>query len=163
MNNIDKGSIYFLNMDDRKIDIQSARNLFSKVEKVSFGVSSIREIKINSAGLFFRPSEAKQAHAVFTELSDTLNNEPLKLSIIENSGDYLTVTFLWESHSILFSSSPDQYNKRECKQFRSKVFYGDPVKLFFFINNEDHEITVKVHKAATTVVNLDAVYYEYTP
>ena len=148
---------------DKKIDIQSARNLFSKVQKVSFGVSNIREIKINSVGLFFRFNEIKQANAVFAELSAALNNEPLKLSILENSGDYLTVTFLWQSHSILFSSSPDQYNKKECKQFRSKVFYGDVIKLFFFINSEDHEIAVKMHKADTPVINLDAVYYEYIP
>ena len=150
-------------MDDKKIDIQSARNLFSKVEKVSFGVTNIREIRINSVGLFFNSNEIKQANSVFAELSDALDREPLKLSILENSGDYLTLTFLWGSRAILFASSPDQYNKRECKQFRSKIFYGDAIKLFFVINNEDQEVTVKAQKANSTVMDLEVVYYEYIP
>jgi hypothetical protein len=150
-------------MDDKKIDIQSARNLFSKVEKISFGFLNIREIKIPFLNLFFRYNDIKQANIVFQQLSENLDIENLKLSIIENGGDYLTITLLWESRSVLFSSSPDHYNKRECKQFRSGVFYGDTVKLFFFVNSEEQEIPVKASKAGTHVINLDAVYYEYIP
>jgi len=80
----------------------------------------------------------------------------------ENGGDFLSVSFLWGSKGIIFSSSPDRYNKRECRDFRLNALYGDIVKLFFYIDIDGKDVAVKNNEEAMEN-SLESIYHEYTP
>jgi len=99
---------------------------------------------------------------ILLQLSEVLKKELLKLSIDENGGDFLSVSFLWESRGINFSSSPDRYSKRECRDFRQNVHYGDKIKLFFCIEVDGNETFVKANKDSIEISDLNCVYYQYT-
>ena len=150
-------------MSDFNFDIQSARNLFSKAEKVSFGFLDKVENKQPSIYLLFRAEENKKAQAVFHHLSEALKGERFQLFINENGGDYLSLSFLWKSRGVLFTSSPDQYDSSETRLFRTHVFYGDAVKIFFLIMGAEVDQPVKDVIDNVPILNLDGVYYKYIP
>ena len=150
-------------MNDSRFDLQITRNLFSKAQKISLGFLNKKEIKTPFVSLHFRANENKEATRVFNDLVKALKGEPFKLYVNENGGDFLSLSFQWESRGVILTSSPDRYNKRECKDFRLNTFYGDAVKLFFYVETEEQEIIVKVEKNGAEINNLDTIYYEYLP
>jgi hypothetical protein len=149
-------------MNNNIFDLQSARTLFSKAQRVSFGFLNRAETKTPFISLIFRSEENKLAQFVLYQLSKTLKDSLLKLYVNENGGDFLSVSFLWESRGIIFSSSPDRYNKRECRDFRLNVLYGDIVKLFFYIDVDGKEVAVKDKEKGMEISGINSVYHEYT-
>jgi hypothetical protein len=148
-------------MNENIFDLQSARTLFSKAQRVSLGFSDKPEFEFPFIYLSFRARETREAQQVLLQLSKALKKERLKIFINENGGDFLSVSFLWDSRGIIFSSSPDRYNKRECRDFRQNVLYGNTVKLFFCTESEGKEVFIKTKMDTIEINNLVCVYYEY--
>ena len=150
-------------MNDKIFDLQSARTLFSKAQRISFGFLNNAAIKTPFVNIYFRSEENRQAQLVLQQLSKVLKGERLKLYVNENGGDFLSVSFLWDSKGIIFSSSPDRYNKRECKDFRLNALYGDIVKLFFYIDIDGKDVAVKNNEDGVEINSLESIYHEYIP
>jgi hypothetical protein len=150
-------------MNSSIFDLQSARTLFSEAQRIKFGFFNPGEIKKPYINLFFRPEMIKPAAVVLQQLSDVLNDEQLKLFINENGGDFLSVSFLWDSRSVIFSSSPDRYNKRECRDFRANILYGDTVKLILSIDDDGQTSIIKNTKNGIEADSIDTTYYKYLP
>ena len=149
-------------MNDKIFDLQSTRTLFSKAQRISFGFLNNTEIKTPFVNIYFRSEENRPAQLLLQQLSAVLKGERLKLHVNENGGDFLSVSFLWDSKGIIFSSSPDRYNKRECRDFRLNALYGDIVKLFFYIDIDGKDVVVKNNEEGMEN-SLESIYHEYTP
>jgi hypothetical protein len=146
-------------MDDTFFDLQSVRNFFSKTQRISFGMLEPTAMKKPFINLFFKQAENKKIEKNIRQLSDALKGERLKLYINENGGDFLSLSFLWESEGVIFTAYPDHYNKRECREFRRNVFYGDIIKIFFLAEDTDTDKSEKPDREERS--NLDVAYYEY--
>lgn len=150
-------------MSDSIFDLQSARNLFSKTQEVYFGFLHSEPLSGPFVILSFRQQDRKQLQEVLAQLPDVLAIEKLKLSLNENSGDFLSLSFLWETTGVIFSCTPDRYNKRELRDFRNHSIYGDTVKVFFLVFNERREEILKREDRGMAKSSIDSIYHNYSP
>ena len=149
-------------MNDNVNDLQLARNLFSKAQEVSVEFLDNEVNKSPFIILFFTAQERKQLREVLQLLRRDLKKEKLKLTVSENGGDFLSLSFLWESANVIFSCSPDRYNKRQLRDFRSYALYGSIVKLFFSVIQQGGEEIVNSFDGSKKVSFVEVIYHNYS-
>jgi hypothetical protein len=141
-------------------DILLIRNFFSRAKRVSFRFNNIPNIKEPYIELYFDMDTRKMAQNVFKAILEHINERPMRLSFLEHSGEFLSLSFTWPQYAAAFSSLPDDYSKKQYLIFIKNILYGDRVQIRLYCSSESEDIPITMHQEGRTLTGIPVTYYK---
>ncbi|MGC4013243.1 MAG: hypothetical protein QM755_01815 [Luteolibacter sp.] len=149
---------------DRQIpDITLIRTLFSRAIAARFGFHDEKSRRDPYIQLDFESPALRMAQAAFEQIVRNIGKDFLRLTIHENSGDYLVLAFAWEKYKAGFSASPDEYSRDRYRIFARRVSYHEHLRLYFNIITEEADRIISADTENGPADAIPLIYYERIP